>query len=345
MTFNFRKKIFLPVMTIVFSISFLMTGCSRSASIDLDTLYNANTTTAILEDHSSIYEEFTYYENLDDEVTFRTSYCYSNDSSGNPVYLAEGYDALDETSDDNFNYCIVNNIEYLVNYAKEMIIYPLTAQYIDDFKSNSFTVHIYDAEKLDSVKTEGSNYVITTTAKASEVYNEDTLKSLNALCNDTIKEIRTVYTADKASLHLNNVKMYYSGKNSDYLFSEEKVTYDTIEPDVSFADEYINPGSSRTVTVIEKTSADDISNVYTLPITSTPDFKCFESYYNYTLYNDAAGLDPYKGETTDAEGKYQNITLYAIPTDDTDSDLNSNADNYSSEPDETSDAPNDSYSE
>lgn len=326
MNLKFKKKLFLPVMTIVFLTSFLMTGCARSASVDLDTLYHKNTTAAILEDHSSIYEEFTYYENLDDEVTFRTSYCYADDSEGRPVYLAEGYDALDETSDDNFSYCIVNNMEYLVNYAEEMTIYPLTAQYIDDFKSNSFTVHIYEAEKLDSVKTSGANLVITTTANASEVYNEDTLKSLGALCGDTIKEIRTVYTADKKSMHLNNVKMYYVGKNDEYLFSEEKVTYDTAEPDVDFADEYIDPAESRSVTVIEKTSAGDVSNVYTLPAAASPDFKCFESYYNYTLYNDAAGLDPYKGETPDAEGKYQNITLYAITSDDS-SNINNNESN------------------
>ena len=119
-------------------------GCGRSTSASLDSLYEANTTAAILQNHSSVYEEFTYHENLDDEITFRTSYCYAEQDDGKAVYQAEGYDAADASSEDNFSYCIVDNIEYFVNYQDKMIVYPLTANYIEDFKSNSFTVsHLY----------------------------------------------------------------------------------------------------------------------------------------------------------------------------------------------------------
>ncbi len=302
-----------------------LAGCGRSTSSSLDALYEANTTAAILQDHSSIYEEFTYHENLDDEVTFRTSYCYSEQEDGKAVYQAEGNDAADASSEDNFSYCIVDNIEYLVNYQDKMIIYPLTSKYVEDFKSNSFTVSINDAEKLSSAHKEGSDIILTTSADASDMYSADTLKSLGSLSNDTINEVKTVYTTDADTMLLSNVKMYYIGESGkEYLFSEETVTYDTTEPDVSFADGYINPGSTRSVTVVEKTDGGDTSNVYTIPATVTPDYKCFETYYGYTLYNDADGLDPYNGESPDASGLYQNITLYAIAQPDSSSNSGSN---------------------
>lgn len=302
-----------------------LAGCGRSTSASLDSLYEANTTAAILQDHSSVYEEFTYHENLDDEVTFRTSYCYSEQEDGTAVYQAEGHDADDASSEDNFSYCIVDNIEYFVNYQDKMIIYPLTAKYVEDFKSNSFTVSINDAEKLSSAHKEGSDIILTTSADASDVYDTDTLKSLSSLSDDAVSEIKTVYTADADTMLLSNVKMYYVGESGkEYLFSEENVTYDTTEPDVSFADGYINPGTTRSVTVVERTDAGDSSNVYTIPATVTPDYRCFESYYGYTLYNDADGLDPYNGESPDASGLYQNITLYAIARD-SGSDNNSDA--------------------
>ncbi len=302
-----------------------LAGCGRSTSASLDALYEANTTAAILQDHSSIYEEFTYHENLDDEVTFRTSYCYSEQEDGKAVYQAEGNDAADASSEDNFSYCIVDNIEYLVNYQDKMIIYPLTYKYVEDFKSNSFTVSINDAEKLSSAHKEGSDIILTTSADASDMYSADTLKSLGSLSNDTINEVKTVYTADADTMLLSNVKMYYVGESGkEYLFSEETVTYDTTEPDVSFADGYINPGSTRSVTVVEKTDGGDTSNVYTIPATVTPDYKCFETYYGYTLYNDADGLDPYNGESPDASGLYQNITLYAIAQPNSSSNSGSN---------------------
>ncbi len=303
-----------------------LAGCGRSTSASLDSLYEANTTAAILQDHSSVYEEFTYHENLDDEVTFRTSYCYSEQEDGKAIYLAEGHDAADASSEDNFNYCIVDNIEYFVNYQDKMIIYPLTANYIEEFKSNSFTVSINDAEKLSSARKEGSDIILTTSADASDMYSTDTLKSLGSLSNDTINEVKTVYTADANTMLLSNVKMYYVGETGkEYLFSEENVTYDTTEPDVSFADGYIHPGSTRSVTVVERTDGGDTSNVYTIPATVTPDYKCFESYYGYTLYNDADGLDPYTGESPDASGLYQNITLYAIASSSDSSASGSNA--------------------
>lgn len=65
-------------------------GCGRSTSASLDSLYEANTTAAILQNHSSVYEEFTYHENLDDEITFRTSYCYAEQTTGKAVYQARG---------------------------------------------------------------------------------------------------------------------------------------------------------------------------------------------------------------------------------------------------------------
>ncbi len=298
-------------------------GCGRSTSANLDALYEANTTAAILKDHSSVYEEFTYHENLDDEVTFRTSYCYAEQEDGKAVYQAEGNDAADASSEDNFSYCIVDNIEYLVNYQDKMIIYPLTASYIEDFKSNSFTVSINDAEKLSSAHKEGSEIILTTSANASDMYSSDTLKSLNSLSNDTISKVKTIYTAYADTMLLSNVKMYYVGETGkEYLFSEKNVTYDTTVPDVSFADGYINPGSTRYVTVIEKNDSGDTSNIYTIPATVTPDYKCFESYYGYTLYNDADGLDPYTGESPDASGLYQNITLYAIEKSDSSSASN-----------------------
>lgn len=301
-------------------------GCGRSTSASLDSLYEANTTAAILQNHSSLYEEFTYHENLDDEITFRTSYCYAEQDDGKAVYQAEGYDAADASSEDNFSYCIVDNIEYFVNYQDKMIVYPLTANYIEDFKSNSFTVSINDAEKLSSARKEGSDIILTTTADASDIYDSDTLKSLGSLSDDTIDEVKTIYTASADTMLLSNVKMYYVGKSgNEYLFSEENVTYDTTEPDVSFADGYINPGATRSITVVERTDAGDTSNIYTIPATVTPDYKCFESYYGYTLYNDADGLDPYTGESADASGLYQNITLYAIERSD-----NNNSDTYAS---------------
>jgi hypothetical protein len=315
MTLKKISKLYSCILSATMLILLSLTGCGGAASVDLQSLYEANTTAAILENHSSIYEEFTYHENLDDEITFRTSYCYAEQSGGKAVYQAEGYDALDSQSDDNFSYCIVDNVEYFVNYAQEMILYPLTAQYIEDFKSNSFTLSINDAETLSSVRNDGSNVIITTVADASAIYDEDTLSSLASLHDDSISQVKFIYTADKQSLLLSSVQTYYIGESEEeYLFYEETVSYDdTVQPDVGFADTYINPSASRSVTVIEKTSSGDTSNVYSLPANVSPDFQCFKSYYGYDIFNDADGLDPFTGETADENGYYPNITLYAIP--------------------------------
>lgn len=316
MNFKNIKKISMLALMLTTAAVSAFTGCGRADSVSLEDLYNANTTSAILQNHSSIYEEFTYHENLDDEVTFYTSYCYSESDDGTSVYQADGNDAADTSSEDNFHYCIVDNIEYFLDNSQQMVIYPLTAQYTEDFKSNSFTVSINNSEVLDTTVKDGSDIIFTTTAQASDIYSSDTLESLASLCDDTISEIKTVYTADADTLLISNVKMYYiSESGTEYLFSEENVTYDTTEPDVSFASAYIDSDDTRSVTVVEKTDAGDTTNTYSIPASVIPDFSCFVSYHGYTMYNDASGLDPYEGEKAAADGKYQNITLYAIESD------------------------------
>lgn len=303
------------LLTVSAAAAAALSGCGSAASIDLDSIRSANSTSEILKLHSSILEDFSYYENLDENVTFQTSYCYSEDFEGKAVYQAEGHDALEPESDDNFSYCIVGNIEYFSDHEQDMILYPLTSAYIDEFRSSSFTIRTDDSEKLKSVKKSGYNYVVTTLSDASERYSEETLSSLNSLSGDIIEEVKTVYTVDKKTLLLSRMKMYYVGQSGkEYLFSEETVIYDGTEPDVEFALPYVNPAETRTVTVVEKTDAGDTSNVYVLPADCAPDFRCFRQLYNYELYNDAAGLDPFTSETADASGKYTNITLYAIPS-------------------------------
>ena len=290
-----------------------LAGCGRKDAVDLDALRAANSTAEILKIHTSILEEFSYYENLDENVTFETSFCYSEDPEGTAVYQAEGYDAAEPESEDNFSYCIVDNIEYFLDHDQKMILYPLTAAYIEDFRSSSFTIRIDDSEELKSVKRNGSNYVVTTLSDASLRYSEEELSSLNALSEDKIKEVKTVYTVDKKTLLLNRMKMYYVGESGhEYLFSEETVTYDEAEPDVAFAEAYVRPERTRMVTIVEKTAEGDKLNAYTLPADCSPDLKCFRSVYSYGIFNDAAGLDPFTSETPNAEGLYGNITLYAM---------------------------------
>ena len=324
-----KVRHFTKILTIMsafaLAMPLLLTGCGGKDSVNLDSIYNANTTASLLQQHSSVYEDFSYYENLDDQVTFKTTYCYSQESGGQAVYQAEGYDAQNETSDDNFSYCIVDNVEYFVNYAQEMAVYPLNEQYIDDFKSSSFTVSIDEDETLESVKKDGSSFIVTTTASASDLYSEDTISSLTGLAGESITGVKKVYTVDRDTLLLSGLSTYYTG-NSDkeYLFSTETVTYDDAQPDVGFAEAYINPDKTRTVTVIEKTSGGDISNVYTLPADVSPNFDCFTSSYGYTICNDPDGNDPFVSETPDASGSYANVTLYAIPAnEEVDADISS----------------------
>lgn len=293
-----------------------MTGCGSSAAVDMEDLYKANVTSSILELHDSVYEVYEYYENLDEEVTFTTSYCYSEQDDGSAIYEAKGSDAADPESADNFSYCIVGNIEYMKDSKGSMTVYPLNAQYIEDFRSKSFTFSYSDAEKLESAKYSGDSVIVTTSADAATYYGQEALSSINALCPETVKEIKIIYTAEKDSLLLTNQKTYYVGESgTEYLFCEESLIYDQASLDLSYASEYINPSSTRTITVIEKPEGQsDISNTFTIGSGIIPNFECFRTYSGYTIYNDPDGLDPYDTETADEGGNYPSITLYALPT-------------------------------
>ena len=317
-----RKICIFTILAVCVSIP-VISGCGKSTAVSLESLYEANTTAAILQNHSSFYEEITYHENLDDEITFQTSYCYNVQEDGKNIYQTEGQDASDSSSDDNFSYYIVDNIEYSIDNNGTATIYPLSESYIEDFKSNSLTVSTDDSGELSSTSTKGAEIILTCSADPDDTYDSDTLESFNSLCNDTITDIKTIYIADADTLLLTKVKKYYVGESGkEYLFSEGTVTYDETEPDLSDVDRYINADSTRTITVIEKSDAGDTSNLYTIPANITPNYECFIS-NGYTLYNDADGLDPYNTEAADSSGNYQNVTLYAI----NDSDTNQNTEN------------------
>lgn len=339
-----NKKTALSAALLILTLPFSLAGCAGSSDpVNLEALHNANTVSTILETHTSIYEEFSYYENLDNNETFHTSFCYSEDENGNAVYQASGSDAIDTSSPDNFNYCIVNNIQYFNDNSGKMILYPLTADYLEEFKSNSFTLSTSELETLKSVSKESSEIVLTSETMIDALYDEETISNINTLCNDTVTAVKNVYRADRDTLLLNSVKTYYIGEKAEYLFSEEKITYDRNVPDLVFASEYLNPAASRTVTIIEKTDTEDISTTYTLPANVSPDLFCFTSYCGYSIFNDVLGLDPFISETPDENGNYQNITLYAMHTDNTTSENGqasdtSGSDEHSHDEDHSSDS-------
>ena len=62
---------------------------------------------------------------------------------------------------------------------------------------------------------------------------------------------------------------------------------------------------------MEKSETSTTIKKYTIPASISPDFKCFESFYGYTIYNDENSKIKYTAETPDENGNYPNATFYA----------------------------------
>lgn len=290
-----------------------LTACKKSDDTTLESLYSANSISAILENHVSVRDEFSYYENLDKEETFRTTYCYYQDDTDDPVYVAESADTLNKTSDNNFRYCIINGMEYYFGNNQTPVLYPLTSDY-NKYTVNSLNTHDPNLETRDSAEIKDGELIITTSANPEDIYPEDTLTHIESLCGDIVTNIKYEYTADSETKLLKSIKTFFVTKNkTEYLFSEEKISYDVEKPSVKFAEAFINPSVFRNLTVVEKTKTGDIVNTYTVPAASTVNFRCFTELYGYRIFNDTNQLDPFTEEIPNDGGYYQNATFYAFP--------------------------------
>lgn len=299
---------------IIMAVMFIsLTACKESDDTTLESLYSANSISAILENHVSVRDEFSYYENLDKEETFRTTYCYYQDDMEDPVYIAESADTLNKTSDNNFKYCIINGMEYYFGNNQTPVLYPLTSDY-NKYTVNSLNTHDLNLETRESADKDGDNLILITSANPEDIYTDDRLAHIESLCGDTVIKIKYEYTADSETKLLKSIKTFFITKNkSEYLFSEEKLSYDVEKPSVKFAEAFINPSISRNLTIVEKTKTGDIVNTYTIPAACTVNLKCFTELYDYQIFNDTNKLDPFTEEIPNDGGYYENITLYAFP--------------------------------
>ncbi len=307
-------RFFTCILTAAMFIS--LTACSDANDITLDTFFGANTASVVFENHFSVEQELLYYEELNDQATFRTTYCYYNDGEEDPVYTAEGRDMVNAASENNFKYCILNDMEYYFSYNDIVTLYPLSSDYSEHVNVNSTNTHTIAYETIRSVEKDKNELTVTSIASSTDIYSKATLSGLESLCGDELTDIKYVYTADRETMLLKSIKTYLiSAGGTEYLFSEENITYDVEKPSTDYASIYIEPNIPRTVTVIEKTDSGNITNTYTVPAACTVDFKSFTEFRNCKIFNDENGLEPFVQEVSSPDGYFPDAVFYAIPYD------------------------------
>ncbi|MBR5229122.1 MAG: hypothetical protein IKV96_04735 [Firmicutes bacterium] len=308
------KIFFACIISILFVFS--MTACtSRGRDISMEAVYEANQVEKIMENYKNIRAEFSYYENMDNVVTYNTFYCYSESGARDdgPVYVALGTDAFDLMSADNFRYAVVDNIEYYKGQTDAMIVYLLHPDYMTDFRQSTMTIFNSSFGKVISAQEVDSKLIITTESPVANVYGEATVSHLESICKNTLKSVQIEYTVDNETLLLHGTKTYLvSDEGTKFLFCEEKVTYDGNEPDLSFIDSYKNAELMRNVTVIECTPEGNTSHAYSIPANVVPNYQSFTSSHGYMIFSDSQLTIPYTGEVADPETEnYADLTVYA----------------------------------
>ena len=303
----------------------IFTACGSTQTTSLDSLYQANTLEKAMDSHSSVYEEFSYYENFDSEVTYKTTYWFGSDESGDLLYTLDSYDVNDELSEDNFSYCILKNVEYYFDNANNVNIFPLTSEYLDELYDHSIALTQSDNQTITSKKTMDGELVVNATADITDEYSTEDISSMNSICGSELTGVKYIYNFDKDTQLLNSAKLYMTADDgTEFLFCEENITYDAAEPDLTTIASYIAPDQTRTVTIIEMNDDDKVTNTYKIPATSMVNLRCFTETYDFEIFNDADGLDPFIKETADETGVYPSVTYYAIPRPDESSNTSTN---------------------
>ena len=316
---NSKLKVFFACVLSILLI-FSMTACKpRGRDISMESVYEANRVDKIMETYKNIRAEFSYYENMDNTATYNAFYCYTETGAvdDGPVYVALGTDAFDLSSPDNFRYAVVDNIEYYKGQTDAMIVYLLLPDFMTDFRESNMTLFNRDSGKIVSAQVVDNNLVITTESSAKDVYGATTVSHLESLCKNTLEKVQCEYTVDNETLLLHGAKTYFvSDEGTKFLFSEEKVTYDGNDPDLSFIDAYRNAELKRNVTVVEKKTDGDVLHTYVIPANVVPNYQSFTSSYGYTIFADEYLAVPFTGEVPDPlTGIYTDLIVYAGTAD------------------------------
>lgn len=319
---NYKLKLFIICLLGILTILSFIACKDPQTKIDRDKLVEANALDVIMENHTSIKETVKYYENLKKDETYETISYYSSDNNG--VYVAAGYDTASDNAvpdkktenDSHFNTYISNDTEYhYLTDTGKMTVYPLTSDYMNDFLKDSFVIDSTANESVTSVEYRDGKVKITTEADITELFTKDTLSKMEDLAGKKLNSVQYIYTANESSLLLSSLETSYIAEDGTaFLFSKASISYDVkddAKPSTEFVNQYLSTVNTRNISVIEKSETSTVVKNYTVPASMSPDFKCFESFYGYTIYTDENCTYKYSSETPDENGNYPNATFYA----------------------------------
>ncbi len=319
---NSRLKLFIICLLAILTLSTFAACKDPQTKIDIDKLVKANAVKTVMKNHTSIKETVKYYEDLDKTETYETVSYYSKDNNG--IYITSAYDvsdgnaAVNSNAEDpsHFSTYISNYIEYhYLTDTGKMTVYPLTEDYVDDLLKNSFVIDNNSNETATAVEHRDDKIKITTEADITKLFTKETLAQMEGLAGKKLRSIQYVYTAKESSLLLYSVETSYIAKDGTaFLFSKADISYDIKDaekPSTEFVDNYLSNTATRDISIVEKAETSTTIKNYTIPASISPDFKCFESFYGYTIYTDENGKIKYTSETPDENGNYPNATFYA----------------------------------
>lgn len=328
---NYKFKLFI-ICLLGISILILLSSCKDpDTKLDSSRILKANAINNVMKNHKSIKETIQYYENLDGKETYETVFYYSTENNG--TYILSSHD-LDNnkpempstiTDESNLSIYVTDDIEYrYFTDSGKMKVFPLTANYMDDILKDSFVIDTINDEDVKSIAYENNEIKITTETEISKFINEETTSKMEELAEKDLSSVRYVYTADKDTLLISSVETFYVTNNDSLLsFSKATIEYnvtDENKPSTKFVDQYLSSVEKRNVIVIEDSNTEKIIRKYSLPASLSPDFRCFETFYDYTIYTDEKCTCKYTSENPDETGKYPDATFYAKKNTDDDTE-------------------------